>query len=103
MRTRISTYGGGLMLAVLSASAVFAAPAVATDSGVDMQKACDTQQRMPLIAKPLDPNNARSWRCTATLVSKAIDVARACRDQYSPQAVAIVLDERNAYSWRCRR
>ncbi|MFB8005205.1 hypothetical protein [Nocardia sp. NPDC056000] len=69
---------------------------------MNMQKACDTQYHLPLIAKPLDTHNARSWRCTAIAVSNNIDVAKACRDQYTPQTVAVVLDEHNAYSWRCR-
>ena len=83
-----------------------ATPASATTrlGGVDMQRACNTQQGQGFRAVVTDQSNAYSWRCrfdTGYLVG--IDVNRACANQYGSGASAGLDNPRNPYTWYCKR
>lgn len=99
----VTSVSGVLLAGILATSA----PASASSylGGVDMQRACDTQNpAMGLRAVVKDQHNAYSWRCVSPWgYSVGIDVNRECVTQYGGGAYAGLWNWQNPYSWFCQR
>jgi hypothetical protein len=97
----------GALLIPLVIGGVAASPASAATrlGGVDMQRACTTQNPgMGLAAVVTDQHNAYSWRCTSPWgYSVGIDTNRECVTQYGSGAYAGLDSTANPYSWYCQR
>jgi hypothetical protein len=95
---------GGLPLVGVAAFATTASASTYL-GGVDMQRACSTQQpAMGLAAVVTNQRNAYSWQCKAPWgYAVGIDVNRECVTQYGSGAFAGLGSSTNPYSWYCQR
>jgi hypothetical protein len=89
----------GLAVAALALSGVFlaAAPANATDYGVNMNAACQLQGQSSAY---LAVNNVNGWRCSPS--GGGVNVTNYCQYTYGSSATAIYTNFNDPYSWRCR-